>query len=265
MNVYQKLQQSRVDLQNCNLKKSGDNKFAHYRYYELGDFLPKVNEIFLKNGLCSTILFQEIATLTIIDVDKPEDKICFEFPIVETTLKGCHEIQNIGASRTYIFRYILMYALQIAEGDALDSTKGQDDKKKSDNQPQSQTKVIESMPVQTQAKLVSTVSKTTQRVQEDKVDLPEEENDEAPFNMDEYQTENCQSESGDKEVIELSGKELVKFLTSLKVNTIELVGAKKLDKSKVAEMLQKYSVKKVLDIKNTTDALDYEKKLKAVE
>lgn len=41
MNIYKKLQKCRVDLQNSNLKKSGNNKFAGYSYFELGDFLPK--------------------------------------------------------------------------------------------------------------------------------------------------------------------------------------------------------------------------------
>jgi hypothetical protein len=39
-------------------------------------------------------------------------------------LKGCHEIQNIGACETYSTRYLWTAALCIVEHDALDSTTG---------------------------------------------------------------------------------------------------------------------------------------------
>ena len=37
--VYEKLQKARIKLQNTALKKSGYNRFAEYKYFELGDFL----------------------------------------------------------------------------------------------------------------------------------------------------------------------------------------------------------------------------------
>ena len=39
-NIYQKLLNARLVLQDTELKKSGNNKFAGYKYFELGDFLP---------------------------------------------------------------------------------------------------------------------------------------------------------------------------------------------------------------------------------
>ncbi len=38
MGVYKKLMQARLELQETNLTKSGHNKFAGYKYFELGDF-----------------------------------------------------------------------------------------------------------------------------------------------------------------------------------------------------------------------------------
>lgn len=35
MNIYQKLLAARLQLQNTELKKSGNNKFAGYKYFEL--------------------------------------------------------------------------------------------------------------------------------------------------------------------------------------------------------------------------------------
>jgi len=39
-------------------------------------------------------------------------------------LKGCHEVQNIGAVETYQRRYLWVAALEIVEHDALDKTTG---------------------------------------------------------------------------------------------------------------------------------------------
>lgn len=128
MNIYKKLQKVRVDLQNSNLKKSGNNKFAGYQYFELGDFLPKINELMLENNLTSSICFMpEIAVLKIIDCDKPEDSIEFTSPVANAQLKGCHDIQNLGAVQTYLRRYLWTNAMEIVEHDPLDATTGQQD------------------------------------------------------------------------------------------------------------------------------------------
>jgi len=55
--VYAKLQKARMMLQAAPLKKSGHNKFAGYQYFELGDFLPTINQIFHELGLCSVVSF----------------------------------------------------------------------------------------------------------------------------------------------------------------------------------------------------------------
>ena len=127
--VYARLQQARVKLQNIELKKSGHNKFAGYRYFELTDFLPTVNSIFAELKLCHTLEFtSDLATMRVIDT---EDGGCAKFtcPMASAQLKGCHEVQNLGASITYITRYLLVMALAICEHDALDATTGADEPK----------------------------------------------------------------------------------------------------------------------------------------
>jgi hypothetical protein len=127
--VYEKLQKARVKLQNIELKKSGHNKFAGYRYFELTDFLPTVNSIFAELKLCHTLEFtSDLATMRVIDT---EDGGCAKFtcPMASAQLKGCHEVQNLGASITYITRYLLVMALAICEHDALDATTGSDEPK----------------------------------------------------------------------------------------------------------------------------------------
>lgn len=125
MNVYQKLNAAREEFHRAKLKKSGMNKFAGYQYFELGDFIIPALEIFNKHGLTSIISFgKETADMRIINTDKPEEVIVIESPMSTAALKGCHEVQNLGAVQTYLRRYLWVAALEIVEHDALDATTG---------------------------------------------------------------------------------------------------------------------------------------------
>ena len=129
MNVYQKLNEARDEFHQAKLKKSGHNKFANYYYFELGDFVIPALEIFKQIGLTSIISFgKEEASLTIVNNDKPEEKIVLTSPMSSAALKGCHEVQNLGAVQTYLRRYLWVAALEIVEHDALDGTVGSDKK-----------------------------------------------------------------------------------------------------------------------------------------
>lgn len=124
MSVHKKLMQARLKLQNTKLSKSGHNKFAGYQYFELGDFLPTVQAIFDELGLCGVVSYTaETAKLTITDTD---DGTAIEItsPMGSAALKGCHEVQNIGAVETYQRRYLWVTAMEIVEHDALDATVG---------------------------------------------------------------------------------------------------------------------------------------------
>ena len=127
--VYAKLQEARIRLQAAPLKKSGHNKFAGYQYFELGDFLPTINQIFNDLGLCSIVSFgSEMATLRIVDTEHG-GTIVLTSPMAEANLKGCHPIQNMGAVQTYSRRYLYVSALEIVEHDSLDATAGADQPK----------------------------------------------------------------------------------------------------------------------------------------
>ena len=125
MNVYTKLNHARERFHSRQLKKSGHNKFANYYYFELGDFVIPALEIFKDVGLTSVISFDsEYATMTIVNTDKPEETITISSPMSTAALKGCHEVQNLGAVQTYLRRYLWVAALEIVEHDALDATTG---------------------------------------------------------------------------------------------------------------------------------------------
>jgi hypothetical protein len=111
MGVHKKLMEARIALQAAPLKKSGHNKFAGYQYFELGDFLPTINTIFYKVGLCGVVSFdKELATLCITDTDDGS-QIVLTSPMAEANLKGCHPIQNLGAVETYTRRYLWVSAM----------------------------------------------------------------------------------------------------------------------------------------------------------
>ena len=125
MNVYQKLNEARKRFHTSKLKKSGHNKFANYYYFELGDFIIPALEIFNDLGLTSVITFgTEVAVMQIFNNEKPEEWITLNSPMSTAALKGCHEVQNLGAVQTYVRRYLWVAALEIVEHDALDATTG---------------------------------------------------------------------------------------------------------------------------------------------
>ena len=126
--VHKKLMQARVELQAMPLKKSGHNKFAGYNYFELGDFLPQVNSIFNRIGLCSVVSFDaEYASLTITDVDDGT-MIVITSPMVESSMKGASAIQSLGGLQTYQRRYLYMCACDLVENDSFDAAAPTKDK-----------------------------------------------------------------------------------------------------------------------------------------
>lgn len=128
MSIYIKLNTARSQFHTLKLKKSGFNKFAGYDYFELADFLIPAMEVLSKNDLCAFISFgKELATMKIVDAT---DGTFIEItsPMSTAALKGCHEVQQLGAVQSYLRRYLWVAALEIVEHDALDSSKPLDTK-----------------------------------------------------------------------------------------------------------------------------------------
>jgi hypothetical protein len=127
MALATKLQQVRVELQKRNIKKSGENTYSKFSYYELSDFLPIVNELFLQHKLTSQFsLLKDKAELRIIDAETNE---VFTFETVvnhDIQLKQVTGMQIIGAVNTYAKRYCYYNALELTENDLLDSVAGSD-------------------------------------------------------------------------------------------------------------------------------------------
>jgi len=126
ISVFERLQSIRVALQNSQLKKSGENPFAHFKYYELDDFLPTINKLMKDNSLISVFnLTMEKAVLEIRDTETNAiGQVSFEVPCIIPELRGTNATQNLGACITYLRRYLFINAFEISENDVSDATSG---------------------------------------------------------------------------------------------------------------------------------------------
>ena len=79
-NLNESIISIRVKLQNAKLKKSGKNKFAGFDYFELADFLPKLNELMLEEGVNDRFYIKDdYATL---ELQKGEEINTYTMPFV---------------------------------------------------------------------------------------------------------------------------------------------------------------------------------------
>lgn len=124
----------RVKLQNAKLKKTGKNKFAGFDYFELADFLPKLNELMLEEKLNDRFYIKDnYATL---ELQKGEEINTYTMPFVlfdtpvnkkynkdldeYIDVKSMQDIQYLGALNTYYKRYLYLNAFGITDGEIID-------------------------------------------------------------------------------------------------------------------------------------------------
>lgn len=120
--VYTKLNICRLAFKNSKIKKSGKNSFAGYDYFELDDILNAIIPICNDNKCVTVVNFSaETATLNFIDCETGNG-IVFTSPMSTASLKGCHDVQNLGAVESYIKRYLYQNCFEIAEPDQCDRT-----------------------------------------------------------------------------------------------------------------------------------------------
>ena len=124
-NIYQKIQLVKESILKENLKKSGENKYAGFKYYELADFTPSIIKLCNEVGLFTKITFsEELATLFIVNTDNTNEIEEYTSPMRNLVLKGCNEIQALGGVETYSRRYLYMSAFDIIENDMFDAKSG---------------------------------------------------------------------------------------------------------------------------------------------
>jgi hypothetical protein len=155
-NIYQKIQRVRSELVSLNLKKSGKNTYSNFTYYELGDFLPALNQLMDVYGLATRFVIhpendgqKERAVLEVFNSERPEDKIVYfsETASVEIGKKrdgtgGADPIQNLGGKITYMRRYLLMMAFEIVESDSVENQDKVKEKTQVDLDEESKKKIL---------------------------------------------------------------------------------------------------------------------------
>lgn len=147
LNIYEKINAVRKEFLDAKVQKSGTNRFAEYKYYELGDIVPVALPLMIKYHLAHEITFSsDFAKMRVIDSDsmvKTENGLSvFDFveytsPMVDLIAKGMNAIQALGAVETYQRRYLYMSFLDVIEQDQFDS--GVADKEESKTEPKAKT------------------------------------------------------------------------------------------------------------------------------
>ena len=129
ISIWKKIQVVKARLLQANLKKSGENKFSGFKYYELSDFTPTIIQLCNQVGLFTKFTFNnDEAKLIIINCDKPDQVEEYTSPMRELQLKGCNDIQALGGVETYSRRYLYMSAFDIVENDMFDAVAGKEEK-----------------------------------------------------------------------------------------------------------------------------------------
>lgn len=126
LNAFQKVLMARVKFLEAGAKKTGKNMSLSFRYFELDDIIPVATPIFMELGLLPVVTFtEEVATMTIVNTDKPEDSVVFFSPMrVPESNRGTNPVMALGSAHTYLRRYLYMVALDICEPDTINAQAG---------------------------------------------------------------------------------------------------------------------------------------------
>lgn len=135
-NIYQKINELKRDFSTIEVKKSGKNAHLGFKYHELSDFLGIIAHLNVKYGVAEHIsINNEQATLTLTNTDDPSEQIQVSVPFVMADMQTKNDsIQKLGATLTYLRRYLYVQAYAITEHDVIDAQNLKEVKVDNDNQ-----------------------------------------------------------------------------------------------------------------------------------
>lgn len=121
MGTYERLAHVRLEVNEYLESKSGANDEEGFNYFELKDFMPIVNNIFLKYRIIGIFGFPDDkqSKLEIKNFDDKDDTIEFTMNRVRVNMKNA--MQGEGAINTYSKRYLYMNALELCDKDIFDA------------------------------------------------------------------------------------------------------------------------------------------------
>lgn len=183
------------------LGKSGENKFSHYDYFQLKDFIPQIIRLCDKHGVYTKFWmdyekialpgkvttqitedgkeitireenfdYKEFAYLKAINLENPEEEELYKKETASVRIQGAQDIQNHGGKSTYMKRYMYMDMFEIVENDFVEENTGAPTKVETKTAPKATSKPV-TKPVATKVEpttpneTVTTEAPTTSVVQ----------------------------------------------------------------------------------------------------
>lgn len=120
--IHQKMKSIKKELQGREIKKSGKNTFQGFKYHELSDIVPHIIELNERYGVDETIqITPELCRLELTDVEDGTSKVVTVPYVAAEMTQKTDPIQRLGATVTYIRRYLYLTAYSIVENDIVDS------------------------------------------------------------------------------------------------------------------------------------------------
>lgn len=121
MTIYEKLLNARQEIMKKDIK--ADTPAYNFKYIDMPQVMTLVNTACANAKIIHTTTFENgFATLTVTNVEKPEEKIAFTVPasVDMVHINDKQPIQNLGGLVTYTTRYLLMLAFGISEHDEVE-------------------------------------------------------------------------------------------------------------------------------------------------
>lgn len=122
--IHQKIARIQKNLMAMKLPKSGENKFANFKYYELEDILPAIFKECYNQELFLEFSFSlEEAQLKVRNWNEPGESVITSVPMPEIVPlnRGMNIMQSEGSYITYLKRYLLTNLFLIMENDVVDA------------------------------------------------------------------------------------------------------------------------------------------------
>lgn len=122
--IHQKIARIQKKLMGMKLPKSGENKFAKFKYYELEDILPAIFKECYNQELFLEFSFSlDEAQLKVRNWNEPGESVITSVPMPEIVPlnRGMNIMQSEGSYITYLKRYLLTNLFLIMEKDVVDA------------------------------------------------------------------------------------------------------------------------------------------------
>lgn len=122
-NIYKRLATVREKFLANGVKKTGKNAQLKSLYFQLDDIVPIATPLFHEQNLIPLVNFtKDECTLTVLDMLDENNKIVFTAPVREWLGNAAvTPVQAMGATITYMRRYLYQIALDIVEVDEMES------------------------------------------------------------------------------------------------------------------------------------------------